>query len=927
MAAQGLQQGQGQAAEPAEDLGVRVHHRYNHVFHGITVSGPLVDREVLESLYGVRRVHEDMQISIKTDVPWNLDRLDQNDLPLDDSFTRAYTGAGVDIYIIDTGLDTTHHAFQNTGVSRTVANIFSEFGDATAANTDGDGHGTHCAGTAAGQYYGAAPAANVYGMKVLSDEGSGSTGGIIDAMDAVIARVNNPSTYGSNRAVINMSLGGPCDGGDTQCSSDALYANACYSTPASATSAITVGATRSDDYISTFSNFGACVDILSPGTDIRSACSQLVNGCMASDSYYMTMSGTSMASPLVAGVVAQFLEKHPTATRTQMLEMMYCAGPANKISYMDAARSASDAFTKNFLIAVPTSNEDFSTCSSDLGNGCTNSCSGHGVCMAQTKDSNTNVCKCFSGYYTDDCSSFARSAVTHSCSNTLTTFDMYDWGEDGWDKGYYVIKDSTTGATVSDAYDALYSGPYAGRRFHCLPDGCYDIYVAEGDYPGEIAWVFGSNGDKLFQGGAPWSQTYCVSSAGVTPMCDGGGIVDLVVKDSYGDGWQGSYYKITHESQGITHRGYPPYSTELNNYENTHKLCLAWGCSTLSIAGDDEYPEENSWIFGGVTGDMEGGPTTATVCVELPTSTPTGQPSKLPTTSTPTYSHAPTESPTVEPTTAAPTEAPTISHTPTSQPSISHTPTGQPTGQPSASPSFVYHLTAALNYQFETNSFPCSSITDYVEDIIIAGVAKTMNVPISAVTDLTVSAVVDRRFSRRLAAGEWVINFTLVAPIPDTAISVGVTPSQFVSDMADTMSTSLASGAFFSNVAAAVSESTPGDADAANILSWTATDPAVSVDSTSIVHVDFSPSAVPTAAPTVESSSWFAENIGIVLGTAGGLTLLGCMAYIAAFSRTNKKQNDVQKTYSDVEKNDNDDDAADDDTIIYREAIAIPKEN
>jgi hypothetical protein len=125
----------------------------------------------------------------------------------------------------------------------------------------------------------------------------------------------------------------------------------------------------------------------------------------------------------------------------------------------------------------------------------------------------------------------------------------------------------------------------------------------------------------------------------------------------------------------------------------------------------------------------------------------------------------------------------------------------------------------------------------------------------------------------------------------------------------------------------AVSESTPGDADAANILSWTATDPAVSVDSTSIVHVDFSPSAVPTAAPTVESSSWFAENIGIVLGTAGGLTLLGCMAYIAAFSRNNKKHNDVQKTYSDVEKNDNNDDAADDDTIIYREAIAIPKEN
>ena len=231
---------------------------------------------------------------------WGLDRIDQTALPLNASFTYNNSGAGVTAYIVDTGI--------NSGSNDFAGRILAgrDFVDGDANPEDCNGHGTHVAGTVAGTVYGIAKAAKVVAVRVLGCSGSGSTSGVIAGVDWVASNAIKP-------AVANMSLGGglsltlnaavarAVDAGVTfAVAAGNSNADACQSSPSSEPKALTVGATTSSDAKASYSNYGPCVDIHAPGSGITS---DWIGGASATN----TISGTSMASPHVAGAAALVL--------------------------------------------------------------------------------------------------------------------------------------------------------------------------------------------------------------------------------------------------------------------------------------------------------------------------------------------------------------------------------------------------------------------------------------------------------------------------------------------------------------------------------------------------------------------------------------------------------------------------------------------
>jgi subtilisin family serine protease len=232
--------------------------------------------------------------SIPSD-PWGLDRIDQRALPLSRTYTYTNTGAGVTAYVIDTGIATTHPNFGG----RASVGYDALGGD----GQDCHGHGTHVAGTIGGATWGVAKGVGLVSVRVLNCSGSGSTSGIIAALDWVRVNARKP-------AVANMSLGGGFSSAlnnatNTLANSGVFVAvaagnenrNACNVSPASAASAYTAAASDRSDRRASFSNYGSCVDAYAPGVSIRSA--WLAGG-------ENTISGTSMASPHVAGVAALY---------------------------------------------------------------------------------------------------------------------------------------------------------------------------------------------------------------------------------------------------------------------------------------------------------------------------------------------------------------------------------------------------------------------------------------------------------------------------------------------------------------------------------------------------------------------------------------------------------------------------------------------
>jgi aqualysin 1 len=295
------------AVEHARGLGGQVDFVYESALSGFAGNFPEQAVFGLSHNPNVEFIEADQVITIDTTqspATWGLDRIDQRNLPLSNSYTYTPTGAGVTAYIIDTGIRVTHNEFGGRASSG------YDFVDNDSNADDCNGHGTHVSGTVGGSTYGVAKGVSLVAVRVLNCSGSGTTSGVIAGINWVT------SQHTTGKAVANMSLGGgPSTALDNavrnSIADGVVYAiaagnsnrNACNFSPARTAEAITVGATTSTDARASYSNKGSCLDLFAPGSSITSA-------WITSNTATNTISGTSMATPHVTGVAALYLEGH-----------------------------------------------------------------------------------------------------------------------------------------------------------------------------------------------------------------------------------------------------------------------------------------------------------------------------------------------------------------------------------------------------------------------------------------------------------------------------------------------------------------------------------------------------------------------------------------------------------------------------------------
>ncbi|MEU1106319.1 S8 family peptidase [Streptomyces tibetensis] len=277
----------------------------------------------------VASVEQNQRVTLaatQTNAPWGLDRIDQASLPLSGTYTYPDSaGSGVTVYVIDTGVRITHQQISG----RASHGYDAVDGDNDAS--DGNGHGTHVATTIAGSTYGVAKKAKIVGVRVLNNSGSGTTAGVIAGIDWVTRNHSGPS-------VANMSLGGGASatldtavrnsiaGGVTYAvAAGNSSTSASSSSPARVAEAITVGATTSTDAKASYSNYGSALDIFAPGSSITA-------GWHTSDTATNTISGTSMATPHVAGAAAVYLAGHTSSTPAQVATALVNGAVTGKVT-------------------------------------------------------------------------------------------------------------------------------------------------------------------------------------------------------------------------------------------------------------------------------------------------------------------------------------------------------------------------------------------------------------------------------------------------------------------------------------------------------------------------------------------------------------------------------------------------------------------
>ncbi|QES49969.1 serine protease [Streptomyces venezuelae] len=313
----------------AERHGAKIDKVYRAALNGYSIEASESQAKKIAADPAVASVVQNRTFTVDGTQPnppsWGLDRVDQRALPLNSSYTYPdKAGEGVTAYVIDTGVRISHSDFGGRAF-----NGYDAIDNDNVAQ-DGHGHGTHVAGTVGGNAYGVAKKAKIVGVRVLNNQGSGTTAQVVAGIDWVTQNAVKP-------AVANMSLGGGADAALDTAVRNSIAAGITYAvaagnestnantkSPARVTEAITVGATTSTDAKASYSNFGAVLDLFAPGSSIVSAWN-------TSDTATNNISGTSMASPHVAGAAAVYLSQNPSSTPAQVSTALVNAATPNVV--------------------------------------------------------------------------------------------------------------------------------------------------------------------------------------------------------------------------------------------------------------------------------------------------------------------------------------------------------------------------------------------------------------------------------------------------------------------------------------------------------------------------------------------------------------------------------------------------------------------